>query len=75
MSDYRPIPCALHSEYELAIMHRRRVQLRWTGGDEPVLPLDLVARNGEEFLIFERSDGQRQEVRLDHILAFEPEPP
>lgn len=44
-TDYVPISCALHSEYELAILHRRRLHRVWAEGntihDRTVLPLDL----------------------------------
>ncbi len=72
MTDYRPIDCGLHSEYELAIMQGRRLTLRWreAGGEarrETLLPLDLVTRDGAEYLLAEDSDGRRLEIRLDHI--------
>ncbi len=45
-TDYVPIACDLHSEYELAILHRQPLHLVWTDGnvihDEIVLPLDLT---------------------------------
>ena len=74
MSDYRPVDCARHSEYELAIMQRRRLQLTWHGRDgatrtETVTPVDLYARRGEEFLRVACSGGQEDEIRLDRIIA------
>ena len=74
MSDYRPVDCARHSEYELAITQRRRLQLTWYDGDgasrtETVTPVDLYARRGEEFLRVARSGGQEDEIRLDRIIA------
>ncbi len=42
---YIPIACDLHSEYELAILHRQPLHLVWSENnvihDETVLPLDL----------------------------------
>ena len=42
---YVPISCALHSEYELAILRHRRLHRVWAEGDtlhdRTVLPLDL----------------------------------
>ncbi len=72
MTDYRPIDCGLHSEYELAIMQGRRLTLRWheAGGEarrETLLPIDLVTRDGAEYLLAEDRDGRRLEIRLDHI--------
>lgn len=72
MTDYSPIDCGLHSEYELAIMHRRRLKLRWRDDSgvthtETLLPVDLQTRNGEEFLIAENRDGERVQLRLDRV--------
>ncbi len=76
MSEYRPIDCALHSEYELAVMHNRPLQITWRQTDgqlrvEVLMPRDLRTRNHEEFLIAERSNGQRLELRLDAIVKTE----
>lgn len=74
--DYTPIACALHDEYEIAIMHKAPMRLRWrdasgTWRHGTVLPLDLVVANGEEFLRFRREDGQEEQIRLDRL---SPEP-
>lgn len=73
MTDYRPVDCALHSEYEPAIMQRRRLHLTWLGSDgtahiEVVIPTDLFTRQGEEFMVITRSAGEIEEIRLDRIL-------
>jgi len=76
MSDddnYTPIDCGVYSEYELAIMHRRRLRLHWqdeSGTDhvESVMPRDLKTHDKSEFLIAERQDGTSLELRLDRIL-------
>lgn len=74
MSDYRPVSCQVHSEYELAIMRRTRLPLRWQ--DERgrefqalVLPLDLRTRGGAEYLVVRLPGGELREVRLDRILG------
>jgi len=72
MTDYTPIDCGLHSEYELAIMRGRSLQLRWRDEDgqthdERLRPLDLQACNREEFLIVENRNGERLRLRLDRI--------
>ncbi len=77
MTDYQPIPCALHSEYELWIMHRQTLQVRWQDEDgqqyEGVLtPKDVYTRAGEEFLVLEDENGARLELRLDRILSADP---
>ncbi len=76
MTDYTPIDCGLHSEYELAIMHQRRLKLRWRDDSgvthtETLLPVDLQTRNGEEFLVAEDRDGERVRLRLDRIESAE----
>ena len=76
MTDYTPIDCGLHSEYELAIMHGDTLRLEWR--DEScrqhigsVKPLDLQARNHEEFLLAETREGERLQIRLDRIVRKE----
>lgn len=74
MTDYQPISCDLHSEYELAIMHRTPLTLCWRGQDgldhlETLLPQDLETRNGEEFLVVKNGAGEQFKVRLDRISA------
>ena len=45
MTNYTPIDCGLHSEYELAIMQRRKIRLTWRDSQEEhrdtVLPEDI----------------------------------
>lgn len=72
MTDYRPIDCALYSEYELAIIQGRRLRLSWhdeTGQTciGTFTPLDLLTRDQAEYLVAEGGDGQRLELRLDRI--------
>ena len=75
MTDYRPIDCGLHSEYELAILQRRRLHLTWLGSDDAthrdiVKPTDLITRHREEFMIFTRSGGETGKIRLDRIIGY-----
>jgi len=74
-SDYQPIPCAIHSRYELAIIERHWLRLRWRDDDgldhvDQLRPLDLETRSGEEFLIAEHPDHGRERIRLDRIVDF-----
>ena len=74
MTDYRPIACALHDRYEIAVMHRTRLTLCWRGPDglihlENLLPQDLETLNGEEFLVASNRTGERLRLRLDRIMA------
>ena len=74
---YEPIDCGLYSEYELAIMHRRRLRLVWQDAEgsahiEALTPGDLRTRQGEEFLVFIDPDGTEREIRLDRIKECSP---
>lgn len=69
---YIPIACALHDEYEIAIMHRKRLHIRWsdTDGEQRtalVMPKDILVKNREEFLVAELPEGDEICVRLDNI--------
>ena len=68
MTDYQPISCQLHSEYELLAMHRTPVRVSLAGRDSPLLGIiiDIKARNGAEFLLL-KSDNKETELRLDSI--------
>jgi Rho-binding antiterminator len=75
-TDYTPIDCSLHSEYELAIMHGKRLRVSWRDAEGPprievLVPVDLRTRQGEEFLVAIDSLGAEQEIRLDRILGSE----
>lgn len=77
MTDYTPIDCALYSEYELAIVQRKRLRISWTDPNgqtciEVFTPLDLLTRDHAEYLIASRVDEQRIELRLDRIIRSEP---
>ncbi len=73
---YAPIACARYSEYEVAILHRQKLHLRWhvdnVHYDRVVLPLDLKTVNHEEFLICRGGTGETLTIRLDHIQRMEP---
>jgi len=72
-TDYTPIDCGLYSEYELAIMHEKRLRISWRDAEGPprievLAPVDLRTRQGEEFLVAIDSLGVEREIRLDRIL-------
>lgn len=73
--DYQPISCASYDQYEIAIMHHRRMRLVWHENnviyDRVVTPLNLRTANRQEFLILKLDDGETREVRLDHIRRTE----
>ncbi len=71
---YTPIPCSLHSQYELAILRQKPVRLRWL--DESgvvragtVVLSDLFAHQGEEVLVAEDEHGGELRLRLDCIVS------
>ncbi|MDH5181316.1 MAG: transcriptional antiterminator, Rof [Gammaproteobacteria bacterium] len=70
---YRPISCALYSEYELAIIRRQRLKLVWHTQEQThiscVIPEDLQTRDHQEFLIAREHTGNVLYIRLDHITA------
>ncbi|MGM0593686.1 MAG: transcriptional antiterminator, Rof [Pseudomonadota bacterium] len=76
MSGYKPVACAVHSAYEVAIMRRRPLQLVWHEvaeiRREVVLPQDLQTRGGAEYLIARREDGSILRLRLDRIDSASP---
>jgi len=76
VAKYQPIACALHDEYELAIMHKKILSLKWLDDNgnehqERVLPADIIARDGAEYLLVKRPGDEAQLfIRLDRIKAF-----
>jgi transcriptional antiterminator Rof (Rho-off) len=72
--DYKPVSCATHSEYELAIMHRQKLQLHWhnkAGNErvEEVTPTDMITRNQAEYLLVKTNKHSLIEIRLDRIFS------
>lgn len=72
--DYIPISCDIHSELELAVMHRQRLHLRWHDGnvwrDGVVTPLDIQTRQREEYLLCRTAAGEDLAIRLDRVTRF-----
>lgn len=69
---YQPISCELHSQYELAIMRKDKLQLSWLSASQIVsktniTPLDVLTKNKAEYLIAVNSDNKNLCIRLDHI--------
>lgn len=76
--DYRPIPCGLYSQYEVAILRATPLRLRWRDDNgiehiERVVPLDLQTRDHCEYLMAKNSAGLSLAIRLDRILDREQE--
>ncbi|MFQ6022546.1 MAG: hypothetical protein ACE5NW_07490 [Acidiferrobacterales bacterium] len=74
-TDYVPLACTLYDRYEVAIVHRRRLQLVWRVGNiayrRAVKPLNLQRQNGEEFLICRTGGDALFSIRLDRISRAE----
>lgn len=75
MTDCRPISCALYSSYEVAILHRTPLRVRWRAADgviylETLTPEDLVTRDGEEFLVGHNGAGESRCLRLDQVATI-----
>lgn len=68
---YIPIACSLHDEYEIAIMHKKQLDIEWYDGDEQhtakVLPKDILVKDKQEFLIADTHDSKELCIRLDKI--------
>jgi len=76
MNDYRPIPCAVHEGYQLAVMRRQRLRVQGRDAEGGALTLlgmavDVFARQGEEFLVLEGAPGEQVTIRLDRIESVE----
>jgi len=74
-NDYQPVSCEMHSELELAIMHRTELQISWQSDDatitDTVLAIDIYTQDQQEFLSIENNDRHRLDIRLDKILHIE----
>jgi len=60
MTDYTPIDCGLHSEYELAMLHAKRLRISWCQSDgqlhvEVLQSRDLKSRDHEEYPVTDES--------------------
>ncbi len=72
-TEYTAIDCGLHSQFELAIMHKQWLLVSWK---EPhyerksirAKPIDIYARNHEEFLVIVDEQDTQHTIRLDHII-------
>ena len=69
---YQPISCELHSQYELAIMHKNKLALTWLDdgksiSDTNITPVDVKTKNKAEYLIAKTSGQNELIIRLDQI--------
>lgn len=73
---YKPIACSLHDEYEIAIMHKKRIAIKWLDDAGVlhyvnVLPTDLLVANKEEYLLAQSQNAQPLRIRLDKITLLD----
>lgn len=75
-SEYRPVDCGLHSEYELMAMHRSRVRLVYFSENSGLLSAegvvwDVLTRDKAEYLVLKIAAEPLLYTRLDRIRAVE----
>ncbi len=73
--DYKPVSCAAHSEYELAIMHKQKLKISWLDEsantrNEEVTPTDMITRDLAEYLLVKTNKNTLVEIRLDKISSY-----
>ena len=64
---YQPIACEMHSVLELAIMRAHGLEVVLDHHVQKILPIDIVTKDGAEFLIFLDQNNTKCEVRADKI--------
>lgn len=57
----------MHSVFELAIMRANALTMAIDGQTQKILPVDMMTRDGAEFLIFIDQNNIKHEVRADKI--------
>ncbi len=72
---YKPVSCEQHSQYELAIMHKKKLQLVYKDENSStisdiVTPIDVQTVNKAEYLVALSSENKKFHVRLDYIEKF-----
>jgi Rho-binding antiterminator len=71
MSSYQPISCINHERLEFAVLKKQWLNIQiqkgeWAGAHR-LLPLDVYARNGVEWLETQNESGEKLKLRLDEI--------
>ena len=71
---YTPIDCAIYDIYEIAIMQKKDLLLKWLSDDgltcnAQVKPVKLQIKNKAEYLLLD--SDKISEIRLDKILQAE----
>ena len=73
---YVPIACSLHDEYEIAIMQKKHLTIKWIDDNEEqfsekVLAKDILVKDKQEFLIAITRDNRELCIRLDKIILMD----
>ncbi|MCK5394692.1 MAG: hypothetical protein KAJ32_01805 [Gammaproteobacteria bacterium] len=73
---YDPIACSLHDEYEIAIMLKKHLTIKWLDDNgeyykDKVLPKDILVKDKEEFLVASTHGEKDLRIRLDRITLIE----
>ena len=70
-SDYQPISCINHERLEFAVIKRQWLNVEMVQGDwagvQRLLPVDVYACGGVEWLEAQTESGKRLKLRLDAI--------
>ncbi len=69
--DYRPISCVSHERLEFAVLKRQWLDVEVKQGEHAgryrLLPFDVYAREGVEWLEAQTESGETLKLRLDWI--------
>lgn len=68
---YQPITCANHERLEFAVLRKQWLDIEVSAGERAgrwrLLPLDVYARDGAEWLEARTETGEKLVLRLDHL--------
>lgn len=69
---YQPISCVDHERLEFAVLKRQWLEVRVKEGEHAgqhrLLPLDVYAREGVEWLEAQTESGEKLSLRLDWLM-------
>ena len=73
---YKPVACSLHDKYEIAIMHKKYISIKWLDDNgnqhtDNVLAKDILVKNKEEFLLATGQNNKELCIRLDKLTLLE----
>ena len=70
---YIPVSCELHSELELAIMHKKQLEIKLGPPKYQLLtvnPVDVITKDMSEYLLAIKRSGKEVSIRLDRISSY-----